>query len=81
MQQAWIEKPIHYDGSQLRSLFCYQNCRVMGDSIVAWCGPCDVSPEHMIDGEDKFAGQKICGHNMLHFIIEKFQGFIEGNDT
>lgn len=45
---------------------------VLGDSIIAWRGPCDVTLDHMVDGEDKRVDAKICGHDMIHFIIEKF---------
>ena len=65
-----IETP--YDGSQLRSLFGYLEHGVLGDSVVAWVGPCSISFEKMVDGEDLLAGESIQGSRMLHFIIEKF---------
>jgi hypothetical protein len=61
-----------YDGSQLMSLRNYLKHGLLGDSIVAWIGPCDVSLDHMVDGEDLVAGAEIRGGSMLHFIIEKF---------
>jgi hypothetical protein len=61
-----------YDGSQLVSLRNYLKHGLLGDSIVAWIGPCDVSLDHMVDGEDLVAGAEIRGGSMLHFIIEKF---------
>lgn len=72
MKTLWIDRPIAYDGSQLRSLFAYLEHRVLGDSIVAFEGPCDVSFEHMIDGEDLLARSSIASARMAHFIVEKF---------
>jgi hypothetical protein len=43
-----------------------------GSSLVAFQGACDVSFEHMIDGEDLKEKAKICGDEMLHFIFEIF---------
>lgn len=72
MQSLWISKQFKYDGSQLRSLFSYLEHGVLGDSIVAWRGPCEVSLDHMIDGEDLRVESQIAGADMVHFIIEVF---------
>src|SRR5437773_1707893 len=72
MKTKLLEKNFLYDGSQLRSLFGYMDHDLLGDSIICWKGPCDVTLEHMIDGEDKRENAKIAGAQMLHFIIEKF---------
>jgi uncharacterized protein len=72
VKAKWIDKKIKYDGSQLRPLFNYLDQGLLGDSVVAFCGPCDVSTQHMVDGEDLIAGAKICGSNMLHFLFEVF---------
>lgn len=45
---------------------------LLGDSIVAWCGPCDVKLSEMVDGEDRRANANICGDLMLHFLVEIF---------
>lgn len=71
-QFRFIEEPLKYDGSQLKSLYAYLNHQILGDSIVAFTGPCDVSFEHMVDGEDFLEGSAIRGDSMLHFIIELF---------
>lgn len=62
-----------YDGSQLRSLYAYMEHGILGDSIVAWVGPCEVGFEKMVDGEDLREGSAIRGSKMLHLIIEKFE--------
>jgi len=71
-QFKYVDSNMTYDGSQLRSLFAYENHGILGDSIVSWQGPCDVSKKHMVDGEDLFAGEEIRSAQMLHFIVELF---------
>lgn len=61
-----------YDGTQLRSQFAYLQHRLLGDSAVAWVGPCNVSFEHMVDGEDLLDQSEIRGSKMVHFIFEIF---------
>ncbi len=73
MKSLFIAKDFAYDGSQLRSLFAYLDHGVQGTSIVSWIGACDISNEHMIDGEDLLAGETIAGSRMVHFIIERFE--------
>jgi hypothetical protein len=72
MKSYFIDKNIKYDGTQLRSLFAYLEYQILGNSIVSFIGPCDVSFEHMVDGEDLLAQSPIRGSEMLHFIVEIF---------
>ncbi|MGE0527629.1 MAG: DUF366 family protein [Bdellovibrionales bacterium] len=72
MKSIFLNAEETYDGSQLVSLRNYLHHGLLGDSIVAWIGPCAVSLEHMVDGEDKLQGARICGDRMLHFIVETF---------
>ncbi|MBX9768162.1 MAG: DUF366 family protein, partial [Bdellovibrionales bacterium] len=72
MKTYFIEKPLTYDGAQLRSLFAYSQYGILGTSVVAFVGPCDVR-EHMVDLEDVRAGALICGAEMLHLIFEIFE--------
>jgi hypothetical protein len=72
MQKYWITETTSYDGSQLRSLFAYMEHEILGDSIVAWRGACDISNDNMVDGEDLLAGAEIRGSDMIHFIMECF---------
>lgn len=72
MQTSWIDETIHYDGTQLKPLFAYLEWGILGDSIVSWKGSCDVSFEHMVDGEDLIAESAIAGSEMIHFIMEVF---------
>lgn len=72
MQTSWINDSIHYDGTQLKPLFAYLSWGILGDSVVAWRGSCDVGFEHMVDGEDLLAESSIAGGDMVHFIVEVF---------
>ena len=73
----FIEKKIKYDGSQLTSHFAYNNFGLLGDSIVAFIGPCDVQTTHMVDLEDVRQNLFIFSENMLHFIVEHFSYSLE----
>jgi len=72
VKSLFLETTEQYDGSQLVSLRNYLKHQLLGDSIVAWVGPCDVHIDHMVDGEDLLAHARICGSQMLHFIVESF---------
>lgn len=73
LRTKFIDKEFKYDGTQLRSLYAYLDHGLLGDSIVSWIGPCDISFDHMVDGEDLLAKAEIRGARMVHFIVEKFQ--------
>jgi len=72
MRSRFIKEEIAYTGEQLRSLFAFDTFGIVGDSIVAFIGPCDVSLKEMVDLEDLKAGRKIFSARMLHFIVEHF---------
>lgn len=72
LQLKFAEERIPYTGEQLHSLWAYRFFGLEGDSAIAFCGTCDVKPEHMRDLEDLKAGARIASENMLHFIIEHF---------
>lgn len=72
MKSRFLTDEFEYDGTQLVSLWNYLQHKILGDSIVAWVGPCNISFEHMVDGEDLLQQATIAGDRMLHFIIEKF---------
>jgi hypothetical protein len=72
MQKHILNQKMTYDGTQLQPLYTYLNFGVMGDSVLAFVGPCQISFQHMIDGEDLRQSAKICGDEMVHFIFEIF---------
>ena len=73
MKAQFLDTDAKYDGSQLVSLHNYLQHKLLGDSIIAWVGACDVSFEHMADGEDLIQQAEIRGSKMLHFLVEKFE--------
>ncbi|MCW2278926.1 DUF366 family protein [Heliophilum fasciatum] len=66
-----------YDGTQLASLWAYRTFQIMGDSIVAFRGPCKVGLRTMVDLEDVLKGDTIYSPEMLHFIVEHFDMDLE----
>ena len=77
MIHQFIEEEMTYTGDQLRSNFAYRQFGIMGDSIIGFCGGCDVKPEFMVDIEDIKSRSTIYSESMLHFIIEHFDTDIE----
>jgi uncharacterized protein len=72
LQTLFVPQEIAYSGEQLRSHWAYRSHNLLGDSAVAFIGPCDVRPEYMKDVEDLKAGSRIYSEKMLHFILEHF---------
>jgi uncharacterized protein len=72
MKTLLLKKKIKYTGEQLKPLTNYLQHGLLGNSAVAWLGACDVSTEHMIDGEDLRAKETIAADEMVHFVIELF---------
>jgi hypothetical protein len=72
MISAFLPKKIKYTGRQLASLWAYKNFGLLGDSIVAFIGPCNIPFNLMADVEDVRGRQKIYSSLMLHFILEHF---------
>ena len=72
MQTKYITKKLTYTGAELQSLFAYKNFRVQGDSVIAFCGPCEVQITELVDQEDVLNKDFIRSAEMLHFIVEKF---------
>ncbi len=77
MRWAFIPKRIDYDGSQLASHFSFRTASLVGDSVVAFVGSCNVRPDCMVDVADLVAGFKIQSRQMLHFIVEHFDTDLE----
>lgn len=77
MHVYFAPQTILYDGTQLSSLWAYRSFGLLGDSIVAFRGPCRVQFKHMVDLEDVRAQSPIYGDDMLHFIVEHFDHDLE----
>jgi len=72
-----LSEPLDYDGSQLTSLFGYEQTGISGDLVIAFCGACEVGEETMVDVEDLVAGHRIYSPEMAHFLAEAFGESLE----
>jgi uncharacterized protein len=61
-----------YTGRELRSHFALDTFGIVGDSAVAFVGPCKVELSEMVDLVDVRAGASIASPLMVHFIVEHF---------
>ena len=61
-----------YTGRELRSHFAFDEFGVIGDSAIAFIGPCKVELAEMVDLVDARAGAFIQSPRMLHVIVEHF---------
>ena len=73
-----LDQSITYTGEQLQPLWNYLEHGLLGDSLVAWVGPCQVTPDHMLDGEDLRQQARIAGDQMVHLICELFDFDLAG---
>lgn len=72
MKFYFDEKTRPYTGKELSPLRNYLEYGLLGNSVAAWIGPCNVEFSEMVDGEDVRAGHTIAADSMLHFVIELF---------
>ena len=70
MKTGFLEEDTAYTGAQLRSGWIQEVGGLSGDAALAFFGPCDVMPEHMVDRVDLEAGARIASPRMLHIIVE-----------
>lgn len=70
MKTRLLTEEIGYTGAQLRSGWITERTGLTGDAAVAFLGPCDVAPEHMVDQADLAAGASIRSPRMVHIIVE-----------
>jgi hypothetical protein len=83
------ETEIPYDGTPLSPHWIYKKFNLLGDSLVAFVGPAEVTLDHMVDLEDVKKNAPIRSPKMLHFLGEWFidsldqgillQNFLVGN--
>ena len=79
MITKYIDEEIKYIGSQLAPHWIYKNYKLQGDSIVAFCGECEVKLTEMVDIEDVINNEPIYSKYMLSFITEQFNvNLVEG---
>lgn len=79
MHTKFLEDEIKYTGNELAPHWIYKQFKLQGDSIVAFCGECEVKLTEMVDIEDVINNEPIYSKNMLSFIVEHFNiGLVEG---
>lgn len=74
MKILYSEKPIDYDGKQLTPHWIFKTFGLLGTSVVAFSGRCDVAVERMVDLVDVRDDKPIFSNSMLHFLGEFFEG-------
>ncbi|MFM7390397.1 MAG: DUF366 family protein [Vampirovibrionales bacterium] len=72
LQTHWVDDTLPYTGDALANHWIYKNFGILGDTIVAFHGPCTVNLEKMVDLEDVLNDDHIHSQHMLHFIVEVF---------
>ncbi|MBI2339520.1 MAG: DUF366 family protein [Deltaproteobacteria bacterium] len=77
MQSKFLDRPIPYDGSQLKSHWIFQTTGLRGEAIVSFIGPCRVDLDKMVDLEDVIQKKTIFSESMLHFLVEHFDADLE----
>ena len=70
METRVLEARVAYTGAELRSGWIAETTGLAGDAVVAFLGPCDVEPTHMVDTVDLEAGATIASPLMLHVVVE-----------
>jgi uncharacterized protein len=70
-QALVAEESILYDGLQLRSGWIAEIFGLAGDAVVAFLGPCETPTEHLVDLDDREAGESLRAAQMLHVIAEQ----------
>lgn len=72
MKTHFIEERLTYTGEALSNHWIYKNFGILGNAVVAFCGPCDVNAHNMVDLEDVLNDDLILSKYMLHFVVEIF---------
>lgn len=72
MKTEYIKERIDYSGKELQSHFAYGRFDIMGDSLVAFSGGCEVKIADLVDLADVKEKEGIYSEDMLHFIGEFF---------
>ena len=72
MKTHFVDTSMPYTGDALSNHWAYRNFGILGDSVVAFTGPCRVEKDAMVDLEDVLNDDFIYSQSMLHFIVEMF---------
>lgn len=78
MQTLFCDRPdLRYDGTQLRSHWIYDELGLLGDALVSFVGPAEVTLDHLVDLEDVKKKAPIFSPRMVHFLGEWFEDSLE----
>ena len=72
-----IDQEIPYTGRELSVHWIYKTFGIQGNACVAFCGPCDVKKDQLVDLEDVIGDKFIFSQKMLHFLVEIFDPNLE----
>jgi uncharacterized protein len=72
MKTFFYEKERVYTGPELRPHFLLEEFGLKGTTLAAFCGPCEVKTEALVDWEDRLAQDVIRSASMVHFLAEFF---------
>lgn len=72
MKTLYVNDKIEYNGRQLAPHWIYNQFDILGDAIVAFTGPCNVTIDNMVDLADVHEEAFIYSPLMLNFISEHF---------
>jgi hypothetical protein len=72
MKYQLLEQEMPYTGDEISNHWIYKQAGILGDAVVSFIGPCDVSLSKMVDLEDVMNNDYIYSVRMLHFIVEVF---------
>lgn len=66
------DKERTYTGVELRPHFLLTKLGLRGTALGVFIGPCNVKTDHLVDWEDRLAGDHIAAKQMIHLIGEFF---------
>ena len=73
----FLNKPTPYSGKELRAHWIYEHTHLLGNALVAFQGPGEVTLDHMVDLEDVKKKAPIYSPEMVHFLGEFFIDSLE----
>lgn len=77
LSTQFLTKPLPYRGLELKPHWIYENTGIMGNALIAFKGPCEVTLDHMVDLEDVKKKAPIYSPEMVHFLGEWFIDSLE----
>ncbi len=77
MKSLIIREPIEFDASAMRPHWAQEKFDILGDSIVAFHGKCNIPEQDFMDLRKRKKGPCLCAEDMLHFVAEQFQPYLE----